>query len=346
MTVMGGYNNTDCMFNGLQPTCVRLNRWSNPDQTFNGFALGVAGQHDMESHLEGAMPTVSNWGVEPPPPAPATMTSPPPGSQLAGATVTFSWSTGSGVSYYYLFVGNSPGNSDIYAAGLPSATSTTVGGIPTDGRTIYVRLWSLIGGGWQYIDYAYTAASAAVPASMTTPWPGTQLPGASVTFSWTPGTGVSQYYLYVGNYAGGYDLYAASQGTSTSATVTGLPTDNRTLYVRLWSYTNVGWQFRDYTYTAASSCHSLAGQHGQMWTTVTANAQYAFYNGWCTVGRGLPQQCWDGTYYFYQDVQSSYCSSVGSGGSCYDGDAWWWVTCNALVDCIYNCAGQCIQAGC
>ncbi|MEO6597916.1 MAG: hypothetical protein ABIP94_24500, partial [Planctomycetota bacterium] len=200
--------------------------------------------------------------------------------------------------------------------------------------------------GWQFNDYAYTAANQATPAVLYSPAPGSTLGGANVTFYWTTGTGVSQYYLYVGSSPGGADLYAAGQGSSTAGTVYGLPTDGRTIYVRLWSLIGAGWQFRDYAYTASYVCNWLNGAHGQMWTSVSVNAQHAYHDGWCTVGHGLPEQCFQGTYYYYQTLQSSYCSSGGSSGSCYDGDAWWWVTCNALVDCIYNCSGQCVQASC
>ena len=344
MTVMGGY--IACPFNGLPPnaTTLRLGRWSNPAQTYNGFPLGIAGERDMHLHLESSMPTVSNWWEQAA--TPAVLTSPAPGSTLPGATVTFSWMTGSGVSQYYLYVGSSVGGADLYQASQGLSTSGTVTGLPTDGRTLYVRLRSLINSVWQFRDYTYTAASLATPAVLTSPAPGSTLPGATVTFSWTTGSGVSQYYLYVGNSVGAYDLYLASQGLSTSGTVAGLPTDGRTLYVRLWSFTSPVWQFRDYTYTASSTCHPLAGTHGQSWMPVSANSQFVYTDGWCTIGNGLPAQCWQGTYFYYQNLQSSYCSSVGSGGSCYDGDAWWWVTCNALVDCIYNCSGQCVKADC
>jgi len=36
--------------------------------------------------------------------------------------------------------------------------STTVTGLPTDGRTIHVRLWFRIAGSWQSADYLYVAA--------------------------------------------------------------------------------------------------------------------------------------------------------------------------------------------
>jgi hypothetical protein len=31
--------------------------------------------------------------------------------------------------------------------------------LPTDGSTLYVRLWSQIGGAWQYADYSYKTAT-------------------------------------------------------------------------------------------------------------------------------------------------------------------------------------------
>lgn len=90
-------------------------------------------------------------------------------------------------------------------------------------------------------------------AELTSPTPGSTLPGSAVTFTWTTGSGVSQYWLSVGSTAGSQDLYNQSQGTNLSVTVSGLPTDGRTLYVRLWSFINGIWEGNDYTYTAAGS---------------------------------------------------------------------------------------------
>jgi len=184
--------------------------------------------------------------------AKAQLTSPTPGTTLGSSSVNFGWNTGSGVSEYYLYVGNSAGGSDIYNASQGTSLSRTVTGIPIDGRTIYVRLWSSLSGGWQYTDYTYKAftGTTATKAQLTSPTPGTTLGSSSVNFGWNTGSGVSEYYLYVGNSAGGSDIYNASQGTSLSRTVTGIPTDGRTIYVRLWSNLSSGWQYNDYTYTA------------------------------------------------------------------------------------------------
>lgn len=187
----------------------------------------------------------------------AQMLTPVPGSTFSGTTVTFSWSSGSGVTAYWLDVGNSQGIGDIYAANQGTATLRTVAGVPADGRKIYVRLWSLLNGIWRCYDYAYLAATRA-KAAMVSPTPSSALAGSSVTFTWTTGAGVSAYWLDVGTFAGIGDIYGAHQGTATSRTVTGIPTDGRTIRVRLWSQIDGSWQFNDYVYAAYTAAGTIA----------------------------------------------------------------------------------------
>ncbi|MGH2362377.1 MAG: hypothetical protein ACRDGM_17775, partial [bacterium] len=119
-----------------------------------------------------------------------------------------------------------------------------------------VRLLSQISGAWQFNDYTYTAfappCTPASPAAMLTPANGSTLPGSAVTFTWSQGCQVWQYSLFVGTTPGNNDLYSQGQGTNLSATVSGLPTDGRTLYVRLWSFIGSDLEFTDYIYKAAS----------------------------------------------------------------------------------------------
>ena len=70
-----------------------------------------------------------------------------------------------------------------------------------------------------------------------------------MTFQWTAGT-ATQYGLWIGSTGVGSSNLVGTGGTSTSYTATGLPTDGRTLNVRLWSLVSGIWQFNDYTYTA------------------------------------------------------------------------------------------------
>jgi len=108
-----------------------------------------------------------------------------------------------------------------------------------------VRLWSLIGAVWQYRDYTYTEAN--YTAAMTSPTPGSTLTGTSIPFTWSAGTGVTQYSLWFGSTPGGNGLGAAPLLTVTSYTAA-LPVRGAALYVRLWSLVGEGWQYRDYTY--------------------------------------------------------------------------------------------------
>jgi uncharacterized protein YkwD len=104
----------------------------------------------------------SSGGGSAPPSAPApaksSILSPTPGSELPGEDVTFAWSAGSGAQEYFLYVGTSRGRNNLYAASLGMNRQTTVYNLPTDGRTLYVRLWTLLPGGWAYTDYTYRAA--------------------------------------------------------------------------------------------------------------------------------------------------------------------------------------------
>lgn len=79
------------------------------------------------------------------------------GSTLASSAVTFQWTGGVGVTQYWLFVGSTPGAWNLADQNRGMQLSAGVSGLPTNGSTVYVRLWSLILGVWQYNDYAITA---------------------------------------------------------------------------------------------------------------------------------------------------------------------------------------------
>ena len=86
----------------------------------------------------------------------AEMSTPAPGSVLPGSAVTFTWTAGSARAYK-LFVGNAPGAADIYNSGKLTVRTLRVRNIPTNGATIYVRLWSRVNGSWVFVDYTYQA---------------------------------------------------------------------------------------------------------------------------------------------------------------------------------------------
>src|SRR5262249_43012653 len=157
-------------------------------------------------------------------------------------TATFSWSAGTSAQGYFLYVGTSAGANNIFGNTV-SGQSATISNIPTNGSTIYVRLWTLLSGAWQYNDYTYRAATVTTTpppptggssTPVVSPASGTALHGTSVAFSWSPVTNAAEYFFYAGTTPGANNLYGQSTGLNRTATVTNLPVNGQTVYVRVW----------------------------------------------------------------------------------------------------------------
>ncbi len=84
----------------------------------------------------------------------AALTYPPQDARLNFASVTFLWNSGVGVEQYRLEVGSSPGGNDLHN-GAPTTLLFQTLGLPQDGSTVYVRLWSLFNGAWLYTDSSF-----------------------------------------------------------------------------------------------------------------------------------------------------------------------------------------------
>jgi flagellar hook assembly protein FlgD len=84
--------------------------------------------------------------------APARLLSPKANSVLIDAPVTFSWDSGVGVTEYRLEVGSSAGGNNLHNQNYGTSRSSSPVIVPLTGSPIYVRLSSLIGGTWQYVD--------------------------------------------------------------------------------------------------------------------------------------------------------------------------------------------------
>jgi len=172
----------------------------------------------------------------------ATMVTPTNGTTFTSASETFTWTPFTGATSYLLYVGTTAGNDNIDLV-KTTATSATVTNLPTNGKPLYVKLYSYVSGAWVANSYTYTAASVA--ATITSPTNGSTLSGASVTFDWTNvGT---NYLLYVGTSARSDNLDLVKT-SATTATVTNVPTTGGTLYVTLFSFLNGAWVSNAYTY--------------------------------------------------------------------------------------------------
>ncbi len=127
----------------------------------------------------------------------------------------------------------------------------TINGLPTNGSTVYVRLWTLLSTGWAYQDTQYRAASTGgtvtTKAAMISPAAGSLLPAGNVQFTWTSASGGLEYFFYLGTSQGANNLYGRSQGLATSV-ILNVPSHSSALWVRLWTRTSAGWSYTDYQY--------------------------------------------------------------------------------------------------
>jgi hypothetical protein len=207
------------------------------------------------------VPTSTPTSVVPPQNGlPASISSPANGSTLSGASATFAWGAAGGALEYFFYAGTSVGANNIVGRSTGTATSTSVTNLPTDGSTIYVRLWTRFAAGWQSRDFTYRAATAgssgggtttSAKAVMTSPAPGSQLTSTMVTFQWSAATGAAEYFLYIGTSPGANNLLGSTAGLNLALTASNVPRGGQTLYVRLWTRVGSTWQYNDYTYRAA-----------------------------------------------------------------------------------------------
>ena len=189
-----------------------------------------------------------------------TMQTPTPGSTLAGTSVLFTWSAGTQSTAYWLDAGSTQGGNQYYQSGnLGTSLNTTATNLPSNGSPVYVTLYSLVNGQWVYNQYTYTAYSAGQATGViTTPTPGSQFAGTTVTFDWTAGTGSSAYWLDIGNVPGGNQYYQSGNlGNVLTTTASNLPSDGSPVYVTLYSLVGGQWIANAYTYTAFSASSSL-----------------------------------------------------------------------------------------
>jgi hypothetical protein len=187
--------------------------------------------------------------------AEGAMTTPTPGSTLSGSTVTFDWTAGSPGPYsYWVDIGNTAGGNNYYSSGnLGNVQTVTVSGLPTDGSTVYVTLYTLINGSWAGNTYTYTALNATSGlAAMQSPTPGSTIIGTTATFTWSSDANATAYWVDIGSAAGGNDIYSSGNlGTATSTTVSTLPESGNTIYVSLYSYVGGQWINNPVTYVSA-----------------------------------------------------------------------------------------------
>jgi len=181
---------------------------------------------------------------------PSHLISPSPvnGSTLTSNSLSLAWSTGTGVSKNVIWIGSDDGAIDLWSRVETSSSDTFI--VPTDGRVIHVRIWSLIDGQWQFLAYRYITQNTS--STITTPAADNAvLSGSSQTFVWTAANHADALYISIGNHPYSTDLAGKWETGSTTDTFNNLPTNGGPVYVTLWSHMDGGWVSNLYYYTAS-----------------------------------------------------------------------------------------------
>ncbi|MFK7889935.1 MAG: Ig-like domain-containing protein, partial [Granulosicoccus sp.] len=168
------------------------------------------------------------------------ITAPANGETVNGDPLTITWDDNGFVAdSWQVYVGDTQsGNSSTYFdSGVlgTSVRSVTVPTLPQDGSNVFIALNYSSGGMPNQIITRFVSDPVGVTSpTITSPVPGSVLPGSDVTFNWSDnGTAVTQWYFRIGSTFGGED-YASTRftnGAQRSAAFSGLPTDGSRVFV-------------------------------------------------------------------------------------------------------------------
>jgi hypothetical protein len=163
-----------------------------------------------------------------------------------------------------LDIGPTQGGNTYYQSGnlgtVLTSPSFNYNVLPTNGSTVWARLWYLVNGTWQYSDASYTAYNAgAAAAVMSTPTNNSTLTGTTQTFTWSAGSAATAYWLDLGSSAGGNNYYQSGNlGSALMTTVNNLPSTGVPIYATLYSLISGSWVSNSYTYTSYNASGAAA----------------------------------------------------------------------------------------
>ncbi|MHC4124099.1 MAG: heparinase II/III domain-containing protein, partial [Planctomycetota bacterium] len=194
-------------------------------------------------------------------------TNPDPADKSAGVEIdigTLSWDAADGAISYNVYLGTD--DTPDYQGNTSNLYYNNIGTLSED-QQYYWRVDTVLSG--SVITgklWSFTAGTSV--AEMSSPSDRTNLTDSDVQFTWTLGSGVTQYRLNVGSTDGGGEHLNNYTTSNTSKLVTGLPVDGSTVYVSLESQVGGQWQPAE-----KSTCTALkqapAGTHSYL----TANSK-------------------------------------------------------------------------
>lgn len=189
---------------------------------------------------------------------PIGLVSPVPGSPLRGSIQVFDWDLGGiPIESSWLYAGSVAGGTQYGARSVGADTIASLDGLPTDGSTVFVRIWYRTGGEWLRLDESYSAADNPNEPLVTSPaQTDAPLDGETHTFKWDfVGLDVESSWLYIGTEVGASDYAAQFTGTASAVTINRLPTDEdpnvaTPIHTRLYFKVGGSWYFVDQRFVA------------------------------------------------------------------------------------------------
>ena len=179
--------------------------------------------------------------------------------------VQFEWelNTKNDLAGYKIYYGNSTGSYDS-SVDVGNQTRYTISGLVSDETYYFASTAYDYSGNESPYSEELISGNPAITVGIISPTPGSTLNTSTVPFQWSPGTGVTAYWLGVGTSTTSVsttpygDIYGSTTGTKTTQQVTGIPINGYPVYVRLWwKISNGAWTYTDYTYQTQGSANQV-----------------------------------------------------------------------------------------
>jgi hypothetical protein len=179
----------------------------------------------------------------------AHLTYPTNGATNIDPYAAFTWTTIQNAQSYSLWVGTSPGTSNVYSSGPLTTSSQVIPGL-LQNTTYFVRLFTQTSQGTSSADASFTTGLGL--AHLTAPAANAPAVDPFQPFRWNSVPGAQFYYLWVGTTPGASDVYSTGSVPSsvTSTVVSGL-LGGLTYYARMWTFINNGWSAVSTTFSTA-----------------------------------------------------------------------------------------------
>lgn len=177
----------------------------------------------------------------------ATLSTPIHNSISSSEITSFEWSLVPSASAYYLYVGTSPGASDIVDSGELSRTTFAAANLPTN-KPLYAKVWTKMFGVWVGQQVRIFNTFNSKTALLVQP-ENLEDVDVSQPVTWTPIPGAEAYRLQIGTSLDASDTFDSGETTLTALSIQEVPINKR-LYAKLGTRVSGNWTYSKVEITA------------------------------------------------------------------------------------------------